>query len=159
MFDHHRAEISVMQFTGHPLRVHQFVTALWDFNLVPYCQPSSPTQSLPITGQRNMQLPPSLEWHVWPGWRSIYNCRHQALLSYCNGDMQHNDSSLGLSLLLMTLATNENEWQLYISHSTNTLKKCINAIILPPAIDKIVKQTGFFSLGTATSLGERKLWI
>ena len=23
------------------------------------------TQSLPITGQRNMQLPPSLEWHVW----------------------------------------------------------------------------------------------
>ena len=22
-------------------------------------------QSLPITGQRNMQLPPSLEWHVW----------------------------------------------------------------------------------------------
>ena len=25
MFDHHRAEITVMQFTGHP--VHQFVTA------------------------------------------------------------------------------------------------------------------------------------
>ena len=23
------------------------------------------TQSLPITGLRNMQLPPSLEWHVW----------------------------------------------------------------------------------------------
>ena len=28
MFDHHRAEITVMQFTGHPLPVHQFVTAL-----------------------------------------------------------------------------------------------------------------------------------
>ena len=28
-----------------------------------YC--FTPTQSLPITGQRNMQLPPSLEWHVW----------------------------------------------------------------------------------------------
>ena len=27
-----------------------------------YC--FTPTQSLPITGQRNMQLPPSLEWHV-----------------------------------------------------------------------------------------------
>ena len=25
----------------------------------------TPTQSLPITGQRNMQLKPSLEWHVW----------------------------------------------------------------------------------------------
>ena len=23
------------------------------------------TQSLSITGQRNMQLPPSLEWHIW----------------------------------------------------------------------------------------------
>ena len=62
-----------MQFTGHPLPVPQFVTAPWDFNPVPYCQPSSPTQSLPITGQRNMQLPPSLEWHVWLGRRSIYN--------------------------------------------------------------------------------------
>ena len=34
----------------HAVPVHQFVTALWDFNLVPYCQPSSPTQSLPIIG-------------------------------------------------------------------------------------------------------------
>ena len=72
-FDHHRAEITVMQFTGHPLPVHQFVTVQWDFNPAPYCQPSSPTQSLRITGQRNMQLPPSLEWHVFPGRRSIYN--------------------------------------------------------------------------------------
>ena len=73
MFDHHRAEIAVMQLTGHPLPVHQFVTAPWDFNPVPYCQPSSPMQPLPITGQRNMQLLPSLEWHVWPGRGSIYN--------------------------------------------------------------------------------------
>ena len=42
-FDHHRAEITVMQFTGHPLPVHQFVTVPWDFNPVPYCQLSSPT--------------------------------------------------------------------------------------------------------------------
>ena len=41
-FDHHRAEITVMQFTGHPLLVHQFVTVPWDFNPVPYCQLSSP---------------------------------------------------------------------------------------------------------------------
>ena len=38
MFDHRRAEITVMQFTGHPLPVHHFVTAPWDFNLVPYSQ-------------------------------------------------------------------------------------------------------------------------
>ena len=40
-----------------------------------------------------------------------------------------------------------------ISHSTNTLGKGMNPIILPP----IVGQTGFFSLGEATSLGEGKL--
>ena len=43
MFDRHRAEITVMQFTCHSLPVHQFVTVPWDFNPVPYCQPSSPT--------------------------------------------------------------------------------------------------------------------
>ena len=39
-----------------------------------------------------------------------------------------------------------------ISHSTNTLGKGINPIILPP-----VGQTRLFSLGEATSLGEGKL--
>ena len=34
----------------------------------------------------------------------------------------------------------------------------MNPIILPPAIDKIVGQTMFFSLGDATSLREGKLW-
>ena len=37
------AEITVMQFTGHSLLVHQFVTVPWDFNPVPYYHPSSPT--------------------------------------------------------------------------------------------------------------------
>ena len=36
------------------------------FYLVPFCQPSLPT---PI----EYALLLSLEWHVWPGWRSIYN--------------------------------------------------------------------------------------
>ena len=66
MFDRHRAEIIVMQFTGDSLPVHQFVTVLWDFNPVPYYQPSSPTST-------EYALPPSLEWHVWPSRRSIYN--------------------------------------------------------------------------------------
>ena len=37
MLDRHRAEITVMQFTGHSLPVHMFVTVPWDFNPVPYC--------------------------------------------------------------------------------------------------------------------------
>ena len=53
MFDRHRAEITAMQFTGHSL------------NPVPYCQPSSPTPM-------EYPLPASLEWHVWPGRRSVY---------------------------------------------------------------------------------------
>ena len=58
LFDCHQAEITVMQFTGHSLPVHQSVTVPWDFNPVPYCQPSSP---MPM----EYALPPSLEWHVW----------------------------------------------------------------------------------------------
>ena len=65
MFDCHRAEITVMQFTGHSLPVHQSVTVTRDFNPVPYCQPDSPTPM-------EYALPPSLEWHVWRGRRSIY---------------------------------------------------------------------------------------
>ena len=66
MFDRHQAEITVMQFTGHSLSVHQSVTVPWHFNPVPYCQPSSPTPM-------EYALPPSLEWHVWRGRKSIYN--------------------------------------------------------------------------------------
>ena len=66
MFDHHQAEITVMQFTGHSLLVHKSMTVAWDFNPVPYCQPSSPTPMEYATSA-------SLEWHVWPGRRSIYN--------------------------------------------------------------------------------------
>ena len=36
------------------------------FYLVPYCQPDLPTPM-------DYALPPSLEWHVWRGRRSIYN--------------------------------------------------------------------------------------
>ena len=71
----HRAEITVMQFTGHSLPVHQFVTVPWDFNLVPYCQPRSPTPM-------EYALPPSLKWHVWSS-SSRNNCHavHRSLSS------------------------------------------------------------------------------
>ena len=39
------------------------------------------------------------------------------------------------------------------------LGKSMNPNILPPAKDKVVGQTRFFSHGEATSLGEGKLWI
>ena len=54
-----------MQFTGHSLPVHQSLTLPWDFNPVPYCQPSSPTPMEYATSA-------SLEWYFWPGRKSIY---------------------------------------------------------------------------------------
>ena len=42
----------------------------------------------------------------------------------------------------------------FISHTTNTLGKGVNPIIIPPAMSQLVGQTGFFSLGEAASLGE-----
>ena len=47
-----------LPFNSSALYFHQ--TPTWR-----YGHASTPTQSLPITGQWNMQLPPSLEWHVW----------------------------------------------------------------------------------------------
>ena len=92
MCGRHWAEITVMQFTGHSLPVHHFVTARWDLHLVPYCQPSSPTRSFPITGHWNVSLPPYLEWHMWSS-SSGNNCHavHMSLSSratLCDGTVR-----------------------------------------------------------------------
>ena len=56
--------------------------------------------------------------------------------------------------------TSSNPWRVWLfQHCTNTLGKGMNPIILPPAMDKIVGHTRFFSLCEATSIGEGKLWI
>ena len=47
----------------------------------------------------------------------------------------------------------------YISHSANILRKGMNPTILPSIWGKIVGQTGLFSFGMPTSLGEGKFWI
>ena len=42
MFNRHQAEITVMQFTGHPFPVHQSMSVPWEyFYLVPFHQPIS----------------------------------------------------------------------------------------------------------------------
>ena len=48
------------------LKINLIICIPWDFSPVPYCQPSSP---MPM----EYALPPSLEWHVRPGRRSIYH--------------------------------------------------------------------------------------
>ena len=54
MFDRHQAEITVMQFTGHCLPVHQSMTVTWDFTLSHFTL--SPTRFLPITAIRMCHL-------------------------------------------------------------------------------------------------------
>ena len=75
MFDCHRAEITVMQFTGHSLPVHQSMTVPRDFTLSHIVSqarlrdffPELPSEC--VTSFRCI----TLEWHVWPGRRSLYN--------------------------------------------------------------------------------------
>ena len=53
-------------FLYHSLSPKPLVSKLADFLSSPsYIIVQSPTQYLPITGHRNVSLPPSLEWHVW----------------------------------------------------------------------------------------------
>ena len=62
---------------------HQRVSKLTDFLSSPsYIIVQSPTQYLPITGHRDVSLPPSLEWHVWLS-SSGNNCHavHRSLSS------------------------------------------------------------------------------
>ena len=63
-FDHHQVEITVMQFTGHSLPVHQFVTVPWDFNPVPFVSQAH-------SCQWNMQLP-----RLWNGVLSWIGGQH-----------------------------------------------------------------------------------
>ena len=63
------------------------ISKLWSPNSDFLSSPSyiivqSPTQYFPITGHRNMSLPPSLEWHIWSS-SSGNNCHavHRSLSS------------------------------------------------------------------------------
>ena len=69
MFDCHQAEITVMQFTGHSLLVHQSMTVAWDFTLSQIVSQARLCDFFPklplecVTSFRCI----TLEWHVWPG--------------------------------------------------------------------------------------------
>ena len=76
MFDRHQAEITVKRFRGHSLRVHLSMSVSWDFYLVPFRQPISADaisfNYWPLGCVTSFRCI-TLEWHVCPGRRSIYN--------------------------------------------------------------------------------------
>ena len=65
MFDRHQAEITVMQFRGHSLPVHQSMSVSWAFTMSHFG--NWPLEC--VTSFRRI----TLEWHVWQGRRSKYN--------------------------------------------------------------------------------------
>ena len=77
MLDHHQAEITVMQFTGHSLPVHQSMSVPWEFfYLVPFHQPISAHAISFHNCHQNVSTSfrcITLEWHFWPGRRPKYN--------------------------------------------------------------------------------------
>ena len=77
MFDHHQTEITVMQFTGHSLPVHQSMSVPRHFfYLVPFHQPN-PTYTISFDywplGCVTFFRCITLEWHICLGRRSKYN--------------------------------------------------------------------------------------
>ena len=71
MIDRHPAEITVMQFTGHSLPVHQSMSVPWEFFFTSsyFISQFPPTQFPLITTIRMHHS----EWHFWLGRRSKYN--------------------------------------------------------------------------------------
>ena len=83
MFDRHHAEITVMQFTGHSLPVHQSMSVPWEFLPCPI----SSTKPAYAISPHNCQCI-TLEWQVWPGRRSKYNnWRKQHLRNMVGGQI------------------------------------------------------------------------
>ena len=86
MFDRHQAEITVMQFTGHSLPVHQSMSVPWDFfSLSHFISQILPTRFLSITGHWDVSLPSGASlWNgiFWPGGRSKYDNMILEMMTY-----------------------------------------------------------------------------
>ena len=66
MFDRHQVEITVMQFTGHSLPVHQSMSVPWNFfALSNFISQIPPTRFLSITGHWDVSLPSGVS--LWNG--------------------------------------------------------------------------------------------
>ena len=91
------------------------ISKLTDFLSSPsYIIVQSPNQYLPMTGHRNVSLPPSLEWHVWSS-MSGYNSHavHRSLssgASLCDGTMGFLPCPILTAKLYFTLVRKSNTY-------------------------------------------------
>ena len=68
--DRHRAEITVMQFTGHSLPVRQSMSVPWEFFTSSHFISQFPPTRFPLItaiGMCHFLPVHHLEWHFWPG--------------------------------------------------------------------------------------------
>ena len=78
MLDRHQSEITVIQFIGHSLPVHQSMSVPWEFFTSSHFISQFPPTRFPlITAIRMCHFLPAYhsEWHFWPGRRSKYHIR------------------------------------------------------------------------------------
>ena len=80
MFDRHQAEITVMQFTGHSLPVHQSMSVSWAFTLSHFISQIRQRRFLSITGYWNVSLRSSAS--LWNGMfgRVAQRCKDNVLI-------------------------------------------------------------------------------
>ena len=108
MFDRHQAEITVIQFTGHSLPVHQSMTVPQDFTLSHFVSQAHPRQW-------NMHFR-----YLWNGMFGRVKGQYTTIVISAGngpGDPSSNPSEA-----------------VCISHSTNTRGKCMNSILLSPGM-------------------------
>ena len=75
MFDRHQAEITVMQFTGHSLPVHQSMSVPWEFFSSSHFISQFPPTRFPLLtaiGMCHFLPVHHLEWSFGPGQKSKY---------------------------------------------------------------------------------------
>ena len=79
MFDRHQAEITVMQFTGHFLPVHQSMSVPWDFfTLSHFISQIPPTQFISITVHWDVSLPSGTS--LWNGILARVECQNTTII-------------------------------------------------------------------------------
>ena len=87
MFNRHQAEITVMQFTGHSLLVHQSMSVPWEFFSSSHFISQFPPTRFPLPtaiGVCHFLPVHHLEWHFGPGRRSKHNITQPCFLSKKN---------------------------------------------------------------------------
>ena len=106
MIDRHPAEITVMQFTGYSLPVHQSMSVPWEFFSSSHFISQFPPTWFPLItaiGMCHFLPVHHLEWHFGPGRRPKYNTRSQTQTAFFG--FKHGWTITFLTMITVPLST------------------------------------------------------